>query len=71
MITAMTVLTVILAVVALAALVRGAAYLYDFVSNDGFGHLTVHSTPPRSHPRDFFDTGTSSPNRLNTALYPR
>jgi hypothetical protein len=54
-ITAMTVLTVILLVVALAALVRGATYLYDFVTNDGYGHLTAHAAPPRSHHRDPFD----------------
>jgi hypothetical protein len=55
MITAMTVLTVILIVVALAAVVRGAAYLYAFITDDGYGHLTAHATPPRSHPRDPFD----------------
>lgn len=66
----MTVLSVILVVVALAALVGGAAYLYDFVSNDGFGHLSAHSTPPRSQPRDIF-APASSANRLKTSLYPR
>ena len=55
MITAMTVLALILIVGALAALVRGAAYLYDFVTNDGYGHLTAHAAPPRSHHRDPFD----------------
>ncbi len=55
MITAMTVLAAILIVVALAALAKGAAYLYDFVTNDGYGHLTAHAAPPRSHQRDPFD----------------
>jgi hypothetical protein len=55
MITAMTAIAMILIVVALAAVVRGAAYLYDFVTNDGYGHLTAHASPPRSHPRDPFD----------------
>jgi hypothetical protein len=48
-ITAMTVLTLILIVAALAVVARGAVYLYDFVTNDGYGHLTAHASPPRSH----------------------
>jgi hypothetical protein len=51
----MTAILILLAVAALAVLLRGAAYLYDFIANDGYGHLTVHAAPPRSHHRDPFE----------------
>ncbi len=55
MITAMNLLILILAVVALTAVSWGALYLYEFVKNDGYGRLQAHHEPPRSHPRDPFD----------------
>ena len=54
MISAMSLLIIILAVAGLTALSWGALYLYEFVKNDGYGRLTVHHTPPRSH-ADTFD----------------
>jgi hypothetical protein len=54
-ITAMTVFLILFAVAAFAALLRGAAYLYNFIADDGYGHLTVHAAPPRSHHRDPFE----------------
>ena len=53
MITAMSLLIVILAVSGLTALSWGTLYLYQFVKNDGYGRLTVHHTPPRSHADPF------------------
>lgn len=52
----MTVIALIIAALAATALAWGARYLYDFVTNDGFGHLAAHDDPPRSHPRDPFES---------------
>jgi hypothetical protein len=54
-ITAMSLLILILAVAGLTALAWGGLYLYEFVTHDGYGRLTAHHHPPRSHPRDPFD----------------
>ncbi|HEU5043260.1 MAG TPA: hypothetical protein VFT75_03905 [Nocardioidaceae bacterium] len=50
----MSLLIIILAVAGLTALSWVGLYLYEFVKNDGYGRLTVHHTPPRSHV-DTFD----------------
>lgn len=55
MITAMTVLTIILAVTILAGVSYGALYLVDFIRNDGYGRLGGSSRPPRSHYPDQFE----------------
>ncbi len=50
MITAMnSLLLLILAVAGLTTVSWAALYVYEFVKNDGYGRLTVHQSPPRSH----------------------
>lgn len=49
----MSLLILILAVSGLTALSWGALYVYEFVKHDGYGRLTAHHTPPRSHVDSF------------------
>jgi hypothetical protein len=63
MITAMTLLAIILAVTVLTAVSYGVLYLVEYIRTDGYGRLGGTNRPPRSHYPDSFDPH-SGPTRL-------
>jgi hypothetical protein len=56
MISAMALLTIIIAVSVLTGVSYGALYLVEYIRNDGYGRLGGSRQPPRSHQPDAFDT---------------
>ena len=54
----MALLIIILMAAALTGLGWAALYLYELVSNDGYGRPRVGVSAPRSHHPDLFDPGS-------------